>query len=116
MSNRRDLEQAMDLDRDFFARHPQRRYRLRLMQEAEREQQARVSGKYIAPRPDIIDVIAVEQVRPGVRVRSHFSTRAGFDPDLPEEACRRIFFAVTPRRLLKQREFLLKAKDGADGG
>jgi hypothetical protein len=93
-----DLEAVMEIDRGYFARHPHRHYYCRRMYEAERAQQARAGG-HLPRRPGVLDVVVVQQLGPGMRMRRSLEITGGptdtdliYDTDLPEEACRKLFF------------------------
>jgi hypothetical protein len=104
-----NIEAAIEADRRFFARHPERHFYIRRVHPAEREQAAR-AGQPLAPPPSgMVDLVAVEQVRRGARLRV-FGIAADGDIDtdqVSEGKCRELFFAKASQRMLDLRAELL---------
>jgi hypothetical protein len=96
------LDPVMEIDRAFFARHPERRFYMRRMQLAERIAITTTS------RPGVEMMVIVEQVRPGVRLRACVGVVGDIDPAAIGEAkCRELFFASASQRVLDLRATLL---------
>jgi hypothetical protein len=100
-----DLEAVMDIDRRYFARHPHRRYYCRRMYDAERVQYTRLGGGNFCKEPGTLDVVVVKHQSPGFRIRrplqitgSPSDTDLIYDTELPEEACRKLFFMTASDR------------------
>ncbi len=92
-----EVERELDADRRFFRRHPKRRHFIRPIYLAERAEFERVSNTVINTPPETLGLyVAVEQVRPGARLRALFVAEAGFNPKQPETVCAQIFEQVVP--------------------
>jgi hypothetical protein len=108
------MQRVVATDRKFFERNPQRRYYAREMFEAERAQDARTSGSYLLFDPTIVDLVIVNQVFPGCRIRTggplmsreHFDDVGDVVRD-DEQLCERLFFAHCSEGLLQQRQQIL---------
>lgn len=65
-----EADRAVESDRRFFDRRPDRTYRLRLLSGAERQQIEIVQGKPIRPPPDQAVFVVMKQLAPGVRMKA----------------------------------------------
>jgi hypothetical protein len=109
------MQRVVATDRKFFERNPQRRFYAREMFEVERAQDARASGSYLLFDPTIVDLVIVNQVFPGCRIRTggplmareHFEALGDVIRD-DEQLCEKLFFTHCSEELLKQRQLLLR--------
>lgn len=103
------VDRELDDDRRFFERHPHRNYRLRRIFPAEYEEFAVRSGGALPPRD--MAFVAVEQVRPGARLRVVYAGRFDEDDDdldtIEDETCREAFLWVAPPWLQELRQKML---------
>ncbi|WP_092047414.1 hypothetical protein [Methylobacterium pseudosasicola] len=65
-----EADRAVEGDRRFFARWPDRTYRIRLLSQAERRQVEIFQGKPLRPEPDQAVFTVMKQLAPGVRMRA----------------------------------------------
>ncbi len=87
------VDRELDSDRNFFVQFPHRQFRVRRMYPHEREQFELVGGSPLGPLPpDVAWFVAVEKVRPDVRLRAPFIAEGDTDADLlDEDVCRATF-------------------------
>jgi hypothetical protein len=77
------FEDALISDRNFFALRPGRRYRVRRAFPSEAEFSVSIGGGCVPPVGKA-HFVFVEQVRPGVRIRSHFIDASDLETDLSD--------------------------------
>lgn len=93
-------EAVIEGDRRFFARHTERRHRLRLAGRAEAALASRTSGE---PFSGDAWFAVVRQIIPGVRVKLFFTGPAGNDTDVGEAECRWLYERARAGNLLTKK-------------
>ncbi len=89
-----DLDRALESDRQFFARHANRSYRLRRMSRPEIETIEICNGAGSVKAPDGFTLfVAVRQIAPGLRIRGFGAIIVGPFDDFPEVICRACYEA-----------------------
>jgi hypothetical protein len=85
-------KRATDDDREWFARHPARKFRLRYWIQGEHDRELTLSADQV----HYTVCTLVVQIAPGVRVRQAFLLRPGLPPPetCPEGICARIWEQV----------------------
>lgn len=89
-----ELDRVCASDRRFFERRPERQHRIRRASRVEIEHREIIAGGS-APPFGMAVFVAVRNVTPGFRLRSHFIAGADADTDLPEDLAQTIFDAVS---------------------
>lgn len=80
------MDSELDADRRFFRRRPHRKHRVRRVFPAEFEHVRRMG--HDIPKSDKRVFVAIQQVRPGARLRFFFVGPRDFETDLPETEAR----------------------------
>jgi hypothetical protein len=97
------IECVMEVDRRFFAQHPERRFYMRPMHPAERK--ATTTSRPVGVE---MMMVIVEQVAPGTRVRTCVGVVGDIDPaTIGDAKCRELFFASASQQVLDLRAALL---------
>lgn len=89
-----ELDRVCASDRRFFERRPERQHRIRPASRVEIEHRDIVLGGSRPPN-GWAEFIAVRNVVPGLRLRSHFVAGANVDTDVPEDVAKTIFDATS---------------------
>lgn len=94
-----EADQAVEGDRRFFARHPSRTYRVRLLSRAEQAQLETLHGGEFSFTPEAPVAFAVlKQLAPGTRVKAVvFGPREAIGEELTEAEARSVFESCADR-------------------
>jgi hypothetical protein len=85
------LDRTMQSDRKFFERFPARKHRVRLASRAEIAEMETIAGRDCGPVAGIRIYVAVKNIAPGLRIRTHLTAPADCDVDLTEAQAAEIF-------------------------
>ena len=93
-------------DEQFFARHPNRSFRMRLLSRKEIRLIERAGSKLELPSAGMQWIAVVWQVLPDTRLKVICQAPIGMDTDAPEANCRALYFDLTsPKKIALSSNF-----------
>lgn len=114
-----EADQAVEGDRRFFARHPSRTYRVRVLSRAERAQMEAFQGGTFNLNPEApIAFVALKQLAPGTRMKAVvFGPAFAIGEDLTEAEARSVYEGYADLHPhVREREAMMLAAMRRPGG